>query len=90
MHWYNYMGQVSIPAFINRNWWRGAMHLYSQMADNIEFIIKELAVTDSVYLHQDILREMIALRPKSKRAGLYELIELYASEDIIPEYDDEE
>ncbi|WP_164967075.1 NACHT domain-containing protein, partial [Arcobacter aquimarinus] len=73
-----------IELYITNSWWRGALILFSQLTDNINYLIEELiekVIEEDIEIinkYFEVIKEMIEVRPDSKeKEALYKLLNYY-------------
>lgn len=76
---------IEIAHQLYDGWWRGALTLFSQMTENIEFLISWLAQYGTVSDASETLESMLAVRPRSERKGIREILDGHMEVDILDE-----
>lgn len=78
-----YNRDVQIDKQIYQDWWRGALVLFSQMADSIEFIFEWLAYSGNYEGANETVRAMLAVRGAEERDELSKIMEANVQQDIL-------
>jgi len=76
---------INILDYLKNPWWRGALILFSQLTDNIKYIVEDIITKDNdVHSYISILEDMIAVRPdRNEQEKLLELINVYKTKDYL-------
>lgn len=72
---------ISILPLLHQNWWRGALVLFAQMTDNIEFLIEEAVISSKISEVYETLDAMLSVRSTQDKIYLGQLIKKHASLD---------
>jgi hypothetical protein len=64
---------VKVESFLPDSWWRGALAVYSQMADDVEHLIEWIAINDDFSRCKNNMFAMIDTRPEHEKLRLYDL-----------------
>lgn len=77
----SYNRGISVLPLLRQNWWRGALVLFAQMTDDIEFLINEVVLNSRMSDVYETLDAMLAVRGKKEKNNLRKLIRDQASLD---------
>lgn len=66
---------VDILPFMTQSWWNGSLTIFSQLTDDIEFIIDSALKIIPISRIYETLKEMIKVRPSKEREYLLNIIE---------------
>ncbi len=78
---------IDIIPLLKQDWWKGALKLFVQMSDNIDWLIKE--INEYGLLHLPIVKEFVESRNKIEKEKLNQLIKdliILESANISNEY----
>ena len=78
---------ISIHPLVSVSWWRGALILFAQMADEIEFVISWFARHNKISHVIPVLREMVDTRPKKEQFALREILQQYSKNFVFDSED---
>lgn len=82
---------IEIGPLMYNNWWRGPLVFFAQITDEIEFIIKWLAVEGNFSSAAPTLNAMLAVRPEKEKKELREILTKHYELDVFDErYEDVE
>jgi hypothetical protein len=67
---------IGVAQYLDQPWWKGALVLFSQLTDNIHFLINIIAKRRHIYSNIAIetFKEMVGVRPISEQKELRKLI----------------
>lgn len=66
---------IGVGPLMFQSWWRGALTLFAQMTDEIEFLVDWVVKRGSVSDVYETLEAMLQVRPQKERTALREIIE---------------
>ena len=76
---------INILPFMSQDWWRGVLILFSQLTDDIEFIINTIVTGGEVSYMHETLTDMLKVRPVSERNNLQKIIDSHRELDDYQE-----
>lgn len=84
---FNMNKDIDVIDYLSKYWWEGALVLYSQLADSINFIINHIKANGADFEHYQILEKIVCERSKKERKMFLPEIEkmksLASLEDLI-------
>jgi hypothetical protein len=79
---------IQIAPLLKQEWWRGVFILFSQLDDNIEWLINSAVISDGLRGCEATIKAMIDIKPNSEREKLYHLLDMHKTLDhISPQLD---
>ena len=79
---------IAVGPLMFQSWWRGALTLFAQMTDEIEFIIDWVVKRGRISGAHETLEAMLKVRPQKERISLGELIEKHLQLDQFEEQEE--